>query len=249
MLIISGIIAFIGEYFDSSLGMGYGTVLAPALILMGYPAMMVIPAILISQFVSDVAACFFHHQVRNVDFRTRSTDFRVAVTLGSISSLGVVLSAFVALQVPKWLLTLYIGILVICMGFLILFTMRRPLKFSWPKIIGISFLAAFNKGISGGGYGPLVMGGQMLSGVYPQNAVGITAFGEAATCLIGFIIYLVLGKEIDWALTGWLTICAIIAVPAAAFTIKHIQASMLRKFAGIMIMILGFCMLFKICSV
>ena len=71
------------------------------------------------------------------------------------------------------------------------------MRFSWRKIMGISFLAALNKGISGGGYGPLVMGGQILSGVNAKNAVGITAFAEAVTCFIGFILYLVMGKRID----------------------------------------------------
>ena len=205
-------------------------------------------ATLISQFFTDVAACFFHHRLRNVDFSIRSKDFRIALALGLISSLGVIVSAIVALQVPRWLLTLYIGLLVLCMGILILVSLRWHMNFSWPKILGISFLAAFNKGISGGGYGPLVMGGQMLSGVSSKNAVGITAFAEAITCLVGFIIYMALGRKIDWSLTVWLIVCATGAVPAAALTVRNAQSITLRKFAGVLILILGLCILLKIGS-
>jgi uncharacterized membrane protein YfcA len=134
------------------------------------------------------------------------------------------------------------------MGLMILFTINKSMNLSWFKILGISFLAAFNKGMSGGGYGPLLMGGQILSGVCSKSAVGITAFAEAVTCLVGFIFYLMMGRQIDWLLAGWLIICAIIAVPVAAFTVNRMQSRTIRKLAGIMILLLGFCILFKIGS-
>lgn len=246
MPIFVGIVAFISEYLDSGLGMGYGTALAPILIIMGYHPLKVVPAILISQLVTDIAACISHHSLSNVDLNIRSKDFRVALTLGAVSSLGVVISVIIAASIPKWILTLYIGLLVFAMGILILVTINRPMTFSWRKIMGISFLAAFNKGISGGGYGPLVMGGQMLSGVCPKSAVGITAFSEAITCLIGFIVYLVLGKSIDWKLTGLLIVSATLAVPVAAITVKNINSEKLKKYVGILITVLGILILLKI---
>jgi len=32
-------------------------------------------------------------------------------------------------------------------------------SFSWKRLIAIGLISSFNKGISGGGYGPLVTGG------------------------------------------------------------------------------------------
>jgi uncharacterized membrane protein YfcA len=248
MFVIAGITAFISEYLDSGLGMGYGTALAPILILMGYDPLRVVPAILISQLVTDIAACISHHYLRNVDFQIGSRDFKIASVLGIVSSLGVLLSVFIALKIPKWVLTLYIGVLVFVMGVLILATINKPVHFSWRKIMSFSFLAAFNKGISGGGYGPLVMGGQMLSGVCSKNAVGITAFAEAVTCFIGFVLYLVMGKTVDWKLTGWLIVAATGAVPVAAVTVKYLPSDRLKQFAGIMIVLLGLLTLLKISS-
>ena len=248
MPVLVGIIAFISEYLDSGLGMGYGTALAPILIIMGYHPLKVVPAILISQLVTDVAACIFHHNLKNVNLKIKSPDFKIAFILGIISSIGVIVSVMIALKIPKWLLTLYIGLLVLSMGILILVSVSKPIRFSWRKIMGLTFLAAFNKGISGGGYGPLVMGGQMLSGVCAKNAVGITAFAEAITCFIGFILYLISGKSIDWKLTGLLVICATSAVPIAAMTVKNLNSEKLKKYVGILIIILGLFMLLKISS-
>ena len=241
-----GIIAFISEYLDSGLGMGYGTALAPILIIMGYEPLKVVPAILISQLFTDIAACISHHNMRNVDLKVNSKDFKVASLLGLVSAVGVIISVIVAIRIPKWVLTLYIGILVLAMGVLILLTIKRPMHFSWRKIAGISLLASFNKGISGGGYGPLVMGGQLISGINAKNAVGITAFAEALTCLVGFIVYLVSGRAIDWKLTGVLILFATGAVPFAALTVKNVFSDRLKKYAGILIIILGLATIFKI---
>lgn len=246
MIVFVGIVAFISEYLDSGLGMGYGTALAPVLIVMGYEPLRVVPAILISQLCTDIAACISHHSMSNVDLRVSSKDFKVASMLGLVSAVGVIISVIVAIKIPKWLLTLYIGILVLSMGILILVTIKKPMRFSWRKIAGISLLASFNKGLSGGGYGPLVMGGQLISGINAKNAIGITAFAEAITCLVGFVCYFVTGKAIDWKLTGTLVLCATGAVPFAALTVKKVFSDRLKRYIGILIVLLGLLTLFKI---
>ncbi len=246
MIPIVAIVAFISEYLDSGLGMGYGTALAPILIIMGYEPLKIVPAILISQLATDIAACVMHHKVKNVNFAPSSKDFKVALLLGLISAVGVTISALIAIRIPKWLLSMYIGILVFSMGILIFVTATRPMKFSWRKIGGISFLASFNKGISGGGYGPLVMGGQMLSGIHVKNAVGITAFSEAITCLVGFMIYLASGRAIDWKLVWVLIASAILAVPVAALTVKNTNSARLKRYVAVLMIILGLFTILKI---
>ncbi|MFH0986205.1 MAG: sulfite exporter TauE/SafE family protein, partial [Candidatus Omnitrophota bacterium] len=219
--------------------------LAPILILMGFDPLQVVPAVLISQLVTDIAACVAHHRMFNVDLRPGSKDFKAAALLGLMSVIGVVISVFLAVQIPKRILTLYIGLLVASMGALVLYTIKHPMKFSWKKLMGISLLASFNKGISGGGYGPLVMGGQMLSGVHVKNAVGITAFAEAITCLVGFLIYLMTGRAIDWKLTLLLIFFATAAVPVAALTVKSAPSASLKRYAGILMLVLGLLTLLK----
>lgn len=246
MNIIIGMIAFISEYLDSGLGMGYGTVLAPILIILGYDPLRVVPAILISQLFTDVAACIFHHNLYNVDLRPGSKDFKAALILGVISSIGAIIAVSIATKIPKRILALYIGLLVFLMGVLVLLTVKRNLSFSWRKITAVSFLASFNKGISGGGYGPLVMGGQILSGVNVKGAVGITAFAEAMTCLVGFASYVISGRVLDWRLIGMLILWATFAVPFAAFTVKIVHMEKLKGYVGFLMMLLGLLTVLKI---
>ncbi len=245
MIILAGIFAFFGEYLDSALGMGYGTALAPALLLLGYHPLKIIPAILISQFITDIATCFLHHRQCNVNLRRDSADFKIAFVLGSISTVGVIVSAITAIHIPDKILKIYIGILVFFVGILILLQNNKKIAFSWPKIMCVSFVAAFNKGISGGGYGPLVMGGQILSGVNAKNAVGITAFAESLTCLLGFGLYLFMNKSFDWKLAFLITAFALPAVPIAANTVKRTETHKLKKYTGIVISLLGLLALLK----
>lgn len=68
------VIAFFAEYIDSSLGMGYGTILTPILLLMNFQPLEVIPAALLSEFITGLVAGFTHHKIGNVNFKPKSTN-------------------------------------------------------------------------------------------------------------------------------------------------------------------------------
>jgi uncharacterized membrane protein YfcA len=87
-------------------------------------------------------------------------------------------------------------------------------------MVGLGLLASFNKGSSGGGYGPLVMGGQILAGVNPQRAVGITTLGEALTCFIYLGLSTLAHRAPMWLLAVPLCTGALLSVPLAAYTVK-----------------------------
>ena len=232
-------LAFICEFFDSALGMGYGTTLVPILLMLGFEPLQIIPAILFSEFVSGINSAFFHHSVRNVDLHPRSNNLRVALVLGGCSILGVIVSVFVAINIPKKLLILWIGIIVISMAIMIFVTFKRNPRFRWRKIVALGTLASFNKGLSGGGYGPLVMGGQMLSGVSVKNAVGITALSEGLTCFVGLLLYYFLKPEIDWTLAPWLMAGAVLSIPFATYFVKRVPEEKIKWLVGWVILILG----------
>ena len=58
------------EYLDSSLGMGYGTTLTPLLMLAGYAPLEIVPAVLLSELLTGLAAGAMHHRDGNIDLRT-----------------------------------------------------------------------------------------------------------------------------------------------------------------------------------
>ena len=86
------LLAFVLETVDASLGMSYGTILTPVLLMMGYDPVHIVPAVIVSQLVGDFLAAFFHHQFKNVDLSIGSEDFRVGATLAGLSLVGSVCS-------------------------------------------------------------------------------------------------------------------------------------------------------------
>ena len=56
--VLIGILAFVLEIIDASFGMGYGTILTPALLLLGLEPLQVVPAVIASQLVGDFLAVF-----------------------------------------------------------------------------------------------------------------------------------------------------------------------------------------------
>jgi uncharacterized membrane protein YfcA len=241
------ILAFLCEYIDSSLGMGYGTTLTPLLLIMGYKPLQIVPVVLLSELVTGMSAAFFHHKFKNADFKFGNSDFKIAMVMAGCGILGALIAVHVALNVPSFYLKLYIGVLVFGMGILILTTLSRTFKFSWRKIVPLGFLAAFNKGISGGGYGPLVTSGQILSGVKSKSAIGITSLSEGLTSFVGVIIYLIYTNHtVDWELAPSLVLGAFLSVPVAAYTVKKFKSGPLRLIVGVATLILGVATLVKI---
>ena len=232
-------LAFICEYIDSSLGMGYGTSLTPLLLLMGFEPLQVVPAVLFSEFVSGIIAASFHHSLANVSFKSGSKDTKVALVLSVFAVLGTIIAVVLATKLPATILKIWIGAIVLFMGVFILATFKRKPRFSWRKIITLGTIASFNKGMSGGGYGPLVMGGQLLSGIGVKNAVGITSLSEGITCLVGVILYFFLNSQVDWSLAPWLMAGAVLSVPLAAHTLKKIPEKQIRIAIAVVIVILG----------
>jgi uncharacterized membrane protein YfcA len=264
VIIVLIISAFLCEYMDSTLGMGYGTTLTPVFLLMGFAPMQIIPAILLSELISGILAGVFHHRQGNVDFKPKTYDvfkisnmlsplgyiekvrksfplhLKVAILLAACSVVGTVAAVFVAVNIPKFYLKLYIGCLVLAMGLIILVCFKKDFKFSWKKITLLGLVASFNKGMSGGGYGPVVTGGQILSGVEGKSAIGITSLAEGLTCLVGVIMYILVAKNpVDWKLAPYIIVGAVLSVPLSAKSVKLLSTKNLKLAIAVLTIILG----------
>ena len=232
-------LAFVCEFIDSSLGMGYGTTLTPLLLLMGFEPLQVVPAVLMSEFFTGAAAAYFHHNLKNVNFNRNSNDTKVAMVLSIFAVVGTILAVLIAVKLPPHVMKLWIGAIVVSMGVIILVNLNRTPRFSWSKISVLGAVASFNKGMSGGGYGPLVMSGQVLSGIGVKNAIGITSFSESVTCLVGIAIYFLTKSTIDWSLAPWLMVGAVLSVPFAAHTVKKVSEKKVKIAIAVVVVALG----------
>jgi len=226
------LLAFVCELVDSTCGMGYGTTLTPLLLLMGYAPAEVVPAVLLSECVTGILAGLLHHEFGNVDLRPGTRDFKVAVVLTGLSLAGVLLGVGIAINIPPLAVKIYIGVLVLAVGLAILKNHGQHVRFSWRRMAGLGLLAAFNKGISGGGYGPLVTGGQILSGTKGPNAVGIASLAEGITSAVGVAAYLCSGAARPWHVAPSLVLGATLSVPLSAYLVSKLPSKRLVLVIG-----------------
>ena len=254
--------ALICEFVDSALGMLYGTILSPVLIIAGFSPILVVPAILFSQAIGGFVASIFHHRKKNVDFSFKSKDpkyiaarlkdlgyretfnrgttkdFKVAFCVFGLGVVATILAALIAINIPATFLKTYIGVLVLLMGIIVL--SRANFKFSWKKIIGIGILSAFNKGLSGGGFGPIVTAGQIIGGRDGKSSIGATTLAEAPVCIAGFLTYFFVKGASSWNFILLLTGGALIgALIGPQFTAFFKSEKKLKLVLGILVLILG----------
>ncbi len=255
VIAICGIVitAFICEYMDSSLGMGYGTTLTPVLLLIGFKPLQVVPVVLLSELITGSLAAYFHHRRGNVNFKPKTMNvteiykelkalgyvetfrrglplhLKVALLLAACSVVGTLAAVVVAVNIPRFWLKMYIGAIVFSMGLVVLLTLNKEFRFSWGKILGLGLVASFNKGMSGGGYGPVVTGGQILAGVEGKSAVGITSLAESLTCAVGVLSYVFISEgALDLQIAPFIIIGAVASVPFSTLTVKKISTKHLK---------------------
>ncbi len=233
------IVCFACELLDSSIGMGFGTTLTPVLLLAGFEPHQLVPTILVSEFVSGFASFFFHAEAGNVRLERGSPHLRVGVILSLFSVIGVVGGVEVALRVSGLTLTRIIGAIILLMGLVILLAGRRRFSYRHWKIGLLALVASFNKAISGGGYGPLMTGGQVLSGVDSKASVAITSLAEGFTCLGGAMAFLVLGQTIDPGLLIPVVTGALLSVPLSAQVVKRAGEDLVKRLIGALTILLG----------
>lgn len=235
------------EFIDSALGMGYGTTLTPILLLCGFSPMQVVPCILLSELITGIAAGVMHQHDGNVDFFKDASARKTAILLSILSTVGAVTAVVIAVRISKIWLNGIIAVIIISVGITILATIRRQFQYRPTHIVIVGGIAAFNKGLSGGGYGPLVTAGQVVSGVSPKQAIAITSLAESLACAVGLSTYVILqGGQLDFYLALPLLLGAILSVPMATLAVRRLPEHLMRMSVGVTTCLLGAFTLYKL---
>ena len=262
LFVAVAVISLLCELMDASLGMGYGTTLTPVLLIIGFAPLEVVPAVLLGQLVGGLVGGLAHYRLGNISldfsrdekikkrlrglgYLPRSTDSKIIFILVVCGVIGALAGVFSAVNIPRVALKTYIGVMVLVIGIVILIRRRREGLISWKGLVGIGLVSSFNKGISGGGYGPLVTGGQIISGGEARSSVGNTTLAEAMVCIVGFFCYVFVKGDIFWTLAAATSIGSIVAAPFAAMIVKKVTAQRLKFAIGVITIILGIFTLLK----
>ncbi len=230
-------LAAVMEIIDSGLGMMYGTLLSPILILLGYNPKMVVPSILISQALGGATGAIGHHTRKNSNFSGLTDDVKISLAIIVPGLAACMAGAYIGQVVPKHYMKIYIGILVLAMGWLCL----RPIyySFSWKKMWGIGLLSGFNKALSGGGFGPVTATGKILGGVDPKVSVGTTTLAEVPICLVSFFSWLMLGGTISWQFPASLCAGALLGGYLGPIVTSRMNTKRLRTAVGFLALLSG----------
>jgi uncharacterized membrane protein YfcA len=207
------ILAFLFETMDSCAGMGFGTGLTPLLFILGYEPLQVVPILLISEAITGFTSGFFHQEFENAKFKLKkpiNKETKVMLNIATLGCLAIIISVFLtyyAIKVDKTIIQTYVAILVLAMGLIAIIKLKYKSTSYKPKSLTFfSALAGFNKGVGAGGYGPVVMLGQIFSGIYEKTATAIVSVAEGIVSVAGvaaFVLVPVISSqpiEIDFIL-------------------------------------------------
>lgn len=151
---------------------------------------------------------------------------------------------FLVVSIPEFFLMLYLGITISVVGIIML--IQKNFQFSSKLLLVVGGISAFNKAISGGGFGPVVTSGQVITGSETSNAVAITSFSETALSALGFILYLIFVGGLDIYLAFLVIFSGLLATPLGAFHAKKLaNKKSANKIIGVTIVVLGFMTLLK----
>ena len=206
------LLAFLFESLDSIAGMGFGTALSPLLLLLGYTPLQIVPTILISEAITGLIDTLFDHEFQNVHYSFRPLNDAAKIGLimalfGCLAIFASIILAYFTIKFPDTIIKTYVAMLVFLMGISGIIRIKIGKKDKvkpHPKLlIGFSALAGFNKGIGGGGYGPVITMGQIFSGVYEKSATAIVSFAESIVSFVGILTFFLIsfiGVKVDLVL-------------------------------------------------
>lgn len=248
--------AFLFQLMDTLTGMGLGTALSPFLFAMGYDPLSVVPTLLVSQAFTGILAGWMHNELGNAHFMPQFEDslwralLLVTVT-GGITIIITVFAIYDAFELPDKLIESYVAGLVLLMGVFVFVKNCYSKKFEYrnPRLLGFALLAAFNKGIGGGGYGPILTLGALLSGYKEKETVALTVTGEGLVSLIGAITFFILmdrGLNIDYSLLPSVLSGGFLAAFLTPYLVKVCPSSLLRMIIPAYAVLIGLFLLVKL---
>ncbi len=233
------VLAFICGIIDLSLGMGYGFTVTPLMLMLGFTPQEAVPAVLFSSFVGGCCSSIWNHRMHNVDFNLKGMAFKIAAFTAGLGVIGAVTGVYISFNISQRVLGLYIGVLVISIGALVIYSKNIISKFSWNKMVVISLIGSLNKGLTGSGFGPIITTGAMLSGISEKESISIQSLSESAVSLVGFAMYLVMGGYVDYQVLTTMSLGVLLASPLAAKIVHKIDGKMLRILVGFLALIIG----------
>ena len=239
-LVVLGIVGFIAQLVDGSLGMAYGASSATLLLAVGVAPALASASVHISEVATTAASGLSHWRFGNVDWGKLGW-MTIPGALGAFG--GAFAISYISAEAAAPVVALFLFLL----GVYILtrFAFRRNHRPVVVKPISRMFLsplglvAGFLDAAGGGGWGAINTSTLLSTGrMEPRKVVGTVDTSEflvSVAASVGFLLALSFA-QIPWGIVGALLIGGVVAAPFAAYVVRLLPPRILgTAVAGIIL--------------
>jgi uncharacterized membrane protein YfcA len=196
--------------------------------LMGFNPKQIVPVVMIQLGVAGLVGAFLHREFENVEwkFRPMSETIKLWLIIAVTGCAAVAFSitaVYAVFHVTKIWIKLYVAVLLVMMGLVSLYQSKKDRPYKPKMMFGFAALAGFNKGVGGGGYGPVVTVGGLISGVPVKSMLAVTAISEGTVSTFSILVWLALltgGVTIDYLLLPSMMLATMFTAVAAPYTTR-----------------------------
>jgi uncharacterized protein len=235
-LILLGIVGFLAQLVDGSLGMAYGVTSTTLLLAVGTNPAAASATVHLAEIGTTLASGISHWRFDNIDWK-------VVAKIGIPGAAGAFAGATFLSSLSTEVAAPIMSIILLVLGayVLIRFTafglprgnLGKPLRKRFLGPLGL--VAGFVDATGGGGWGPVGTPAILASGrLAPRKVIGsidASEFLVAIAASVGF--FFGLGSEnIDFAWVAVLLLGGVIAAPIAAWLVRHIPPRILGSAVG-----------------
>ncbi|GAB3518222.1 sulfite exporter TauE/SafE family protein [Arthrobacter monumenti] len=235
-LVLIGIVGFIAQLVDGSLGMAYGVTSSTLLLTVGIAPAAASAVVHLSEVGTSLVSGASHWKFGNVDWR-------VVSILALPGAIGAFAGATFLVGLPGDSAKPWVALLLLSLGVYVIYRFlrlggARPQLKARPSaffLFPLGLVAGALDAIGGGGWGPMGTSSLLASGrMEPRKVIGTVNTSEfvvAVAASLGFLVGLG-SAGINWAWALALLIGGAIAAPIAAWVVKRLAPRILGVGAG-----------------
>jgi len=241
------IVGLAAGYIVGGLGLAWGAILVPSLLLMDVNPTVAAQSSLLLQILVVPLGGLSHYRLGNVDKR-------IFTPLLITGILGAFLGAFTSARLPESWLKLLIGLTTLGMGLLVLSKSLlvnggngqeeyREVSMIHTGLIGVA--AGFAAGAFGTGWGPIGVSALILAGAIPRQAIGSSLLARSFIAVAGSAAYFAVGIFQPNVLLP-LLLGGGIAVVLGALSNKKLDSGFTKTVTGVAVLVLGLLTILKV---
>jgi hypothetical protein len=237
-------------FLCGSLGLGFGAILVPALILLGVDVRVAVASSLISQLLVVPLGSASHASFGHVRAR-------VVLPLLAAGAAGAFTGAWFSIHLEAFALTILIAASTVAMGVLVIArgvpdarALRGDGAVGRPHVLAsIGFVAGFAAAAFGTGWGPVGMALLLLAGVTPRLAVGSSVTARAPIALFAVSSYVGLAGSqnvVELPVLVPILLGGVLGILPGAVVARRMDGRRLAQLFGVTVAILGLLVLLRV---